>query len=232
MHNLSTWIPSNRRLVVAAVASGVIQLILLGVSVLLASGPECQFEQCLGLSFVLGLILLPAAIALIPLLILTAMLKRTPLLLTLWVEGYYVLGAALSGSGSVAIQFGLALSFLASGVCSGVVIVSLIQTKALFDVTDAERPESALRSRFGLLIGGRSTDGRIVGVDRGSLADAAGIRVGDLITHVNGEAITSRVRLIFLLKTKPQGDAPSELTLRDPDGAIRAVLLEPRVRRT
>jgi len=73
----------------------------------------------------------------------------------------------------------------------------------------------------------------IIGVSPSSAADDAGMRVGDIITSVNGESLTAEssdeanMRLLDLMKGVQEGDQLSIEYLRD--GNMGTVQVEPRV---
>lgn len=68
----------------------------------------------------------------------------------------------------------------------------------------------------------------VVGVEEGGPAEAAGLRVGDRITHLNGARIDSqRGGEVF---SSVQPGVPVELTVVAPDGAERTTTLVPRER--
>ncbi|MDA0302604.1 MAG: trypsin-like peptidase domain-containing protein [Chloroflexi bacterium] len=66
----------------------------------------------------------------------------------------------------------------------------------------------------------------IVAVDRGSAAEAAGIRVGDVVTAVNGQQIESLAPFVNLLGVSPAGRDVQLTVFRD--GRQRAVIVSPR----
>ena len=66
----------------------------------------------------------------------------------------------------------------------------------------------------------------IVAVDRGSPAEAAGIRVGDVVTAVNGQPIESLAPFVNLLGVSPAGRDVPLTVFRD--GRQRAVTVSPR----
>jgi S1-C subfamily serine protease len=66
----------------------------------------------------------------------------------------------------------------------------------------------------------------IVAVDRGSPAEAAGVRVGDVVTAVNGQPIESLAPFVNLLGVSPAGRDVQLTVFRD--GRQRAVTVSPR----
>ena len=71
------------------------------------------------------------------------------------------------------------------------------------------------------------TDGvAIVAVDRSSPADAAGIRVGDVVTAVNGQQIEMLAPFVNLLGASPAGRDLQLAVVRD--GRLRTVTVSPR----
>lgn len=81
--------------------------------------------------------------------------------------------------------------------------------------------------RSALPAGSPYADGvAIVAVDRGSPADAAGIRVGDVVTAVNGQQIESLAPFVNLLGVSPAGRDVQLIVFRD--GRQREVTVSPR----
>ncbi len=94
------------------------------------------------------------------------------------------------------------------------------------------------KPRLGINIGSDDNKGPvegvgIIGVSPGSAADDAGMRVGDIITAVNGESLTAEssneanMRLLDFIKGVEEGDQLDIEYLRD--GKIGTVQVEPRV---
>ena len=76
------------------------------------------------------------------------------------------------------------------------------------------------RPRLGVNIGEQSDGGpvegvKIVGVTPGSAADDAGLRSGDIITAINGEAISSSRQARLIVAGSAPGDSLEIVLIRD-----------------